>query len=291
MVDDVPGNLTSLAAILDQPGYHLTAVASGAEALRRVMEEEFAVILLDVRMPGLDGLETARLIRQREACRNAPIVFISAHADAASVSEAYGLGAVDYIVKPYDPATLRARVAVFAELHRARETIKHLAYHDALTGLPNRRLFEDRLGMAIAQAERSGAQVTVAFLDLDHFKDVNDTYGHPTGDLLLLAVAQRLVGLMRKCDTLARFGGDEFLLALPDVNGRENATLVAQRIVDGFHEPFVVDGRTLRVTVSLGMAHYPEHATDIETLIRFADVALYRAKGDGCDRFALYVEA
>lgn len=291
MVDDNPGSLVSLAAILDQPGYHLTTASSGEVALRRVAEAEFAVILLDVRMPELDGIETARLIRQREACRDAPIIFISAYADAASMSDAYGVGAVDYITKPFDPAALKARVAVFAELHRAREAIKHQAYHDALTGLPNRRLFEDRLGMAIAQAERSGVKVAVVLLDLDNFKEVNDTYGHSVGDLLLLAVARRLMGLLRKCDTLARFGGDEFLLILPNIGGRAGATLIAQRIVDSFHEPFVVEGRTLHVTASLGIVGYPEHATDTETLIRLADVAMYKAKNKGRDRYALYVEA
>jgi len=291
IVDDTPENLVSLAAILDDPGYDLTCAASGAEALRHLMEQEFAVILLDVNMPGLTGIETARLIRQREACRNVPIIFVTAYNDVDRISDGYEVGAVDYLVKPCDPAVLRAKVAVFAELHRAREVVTRLAYYDALTGLPNRKLFADRFAMAVAQAERSGAQVTVAFLDLDHFKEVNDTCGHSIGDLLLQAVAQRLAGLMRKCDTVARFGGDEFLLALPDIDDKTNATLIAQRVVDAFGEPFLVEGRTLRVTASLGMANCPEQATDLETLIRFADMALYKAKHDGRNRYALYTEA
>ena len=291
IVDDTPENLASLAAILDDPGYDLTCAASGAEALRHLMEQEFAVILLDVNMPGLTGIETARLIRQREACRNVPIIFVTAYNDVDRISDGYEVGAVDYLVKPCDPAVLRAKVAVFAELHRAREVVTRLAYYDALTGLPNRKLFADRFAMAVAQAERSGAQVTVAFLDLDHFKEVNDTCGHSIGDLLLQAVAQRLAGLMRKCDTVARFGGDEFLLALPDIDDKTNATLIAQRVVDAFGEPFLVEGRTLRVTASLGMANCPEQATDLETLIRFADMALYKAKHDGRNRYALYTEA
>jgi len=291
VVDDVPENLVSLGAILDDPGYVVTCAASGAEALRRLMEQELAVILLDVQMPVLDGIETARLIRQREACRNVPIIFITAYADVGRISDGYEVGAVDYLIKPCDPAILRAKVAVFAQLHRAREAIHYLAYHDALTGLPNRRLFADRFGVAVTAAQRSGAQVAVAILDVDHFKDVNDTHGHGAGDLILKGVAHRLTGLMRQCDTLARFGGDEFLLALPNIEKRANPTLIAQRIVDNFKVPFIVDGRTLHVTVSLGVANYPEHATDLETLVRFADVALFEAKHAGRDRYALYVEA
>lgn len=290
VVDDVPENLVSLGAILDDPGYELTCAASGEEALRHLMERELAVVLLDVQMPGLDGIETARLIRQRAACRDVPIIFITAYADVGRVSEGYGVGAVDYLIKPCDPAMLKAKVDVFAELFRAREAVSYLAYHDALTGLPNRRLFADRFNVAVALAERSGAQVTVGFLDLDRFKDVNDTHGHGVGDLLVQAVAQRLRGLMRKCDTLARFGGDEFLLALPDIDKGASARLIAQRIVDSFSEPFVVEGRALQVTASLGFANYPEHATDLVDLLRFADIALYAAKHGGRNRFSLYVE-
>jgi diguanylate cyclase (GGDEF)-like protein len=163
-----------------------------------------------------------------------------------------------------------------------------MAYHDSLTGLPNRNLFSDRLGIALAQARRNQKTVGVAMLDLDKFKDVNDTLGHDVGDLLLKAATERLNTALRKGDTVARFGGDEFVLILPDLKVIEDAIQVAQKIVDSFCKPFLVDTHQLTVTTSIGIALYPNDGTDEVMLLKNADIAMYQAKQAGRSQYQLY---
>jgi diguanylate cyclase (GGDEF)-like protein len=174
------------------------------------------------------------------------------------------------------------------ERRQAQEKITQMAYHDALTGLPNRVLFSDRLGIALAQARRNQKNVAVTMLDLDNFKDINDTLGHDVGDLILKAAAERLSAALRKSDTVARFGGDEFVLILPDLNGIEAAIQVAQKIVDSFNKPFLIDTHQLIVTTSIGIAVYARDGTDEGTLVKNADIAMYQAKQMGRARYQIY---
>jgi diguanylate cyclase (GGDEF)-like protein/PAS domain S-box-containing protein len=171
------------------------------------------------------------------------------------------------------------------ERKRTEDAMKQLAYHDVLTGLPNRALFNDRLGVALAHARRNHLSVAVMLLDLDHFKDVNDTLGHPVGDLLLQAVGERLTSLLRETDTVCRIGGDEFLVLLPAITRGNDGTKVADRLLGAIREPFHVGDAELRITTSLGIAMYPEDGDDADTLTRNADIAMYRAKQMGRDNY------
>jgi diguanylate cyclase (GGDEF)-like protein len=166
-----------------------------------------------------------------------------------------------------------------------------MAYHDSLTGLPNRKLFSDRLGIALIQAQRNQKKVGIAMLDLDNFKDVNDTLGHDAGDIVLKAAAMRLSAELRKVDTVARFGGDEFVLILPDLKVIEDAIPVAQKIVDSFRKSFLIDTNQLIVTMSIGIAVYPNDGTDEAMLLKNADIAMYQAKQAGRDRYQLCKKA
>lgn len=168
------------------------------------------------------------------------------------------------------------------------QTIHHMAYHDALTGLPNRLLLNDRLTQALATASRYSQHGALMILDLDRFKDINDTLGHSTGDCLLQAVAERLCSLLRKSDTVARMGGDEFVLLLPNLPRAESATLIARKIVKAFRTPFDCTGHQLTVTTSIGIADFPGDGMDAENLIKKADIALYRVKEGGRDNFTRY---
>ncbi|MFZ1980077.1 MAG: diguanylate cyclase [Smithella sp.] len=184
-----------------------------------------------------------------------------------------------------------AQLALRDSRRREEEVIHRMAYHDSLTGLPNRKLFSDRLGIALAHARRNQNKVAVAMIDLDNFKEINDTLGHIVGDLFLKATAERLDEEMRKADTVARFGGDEFLLILPDLMVIEDAIPVAQKIVDSFCKPILVDTYQFVVTMSIGIAVYPHDGTDEVILLKNADIAMYLAKQAGGGRYQLYKEA
>ena len=184
-----------------------------------------------------------------------------------------------------------------AEMHerdRAEERIKYQAFHDSLTGLPNRMLLKDRLDTALAQARRSGEELAVIFIDLDRFKLVNDSVGHARGDMLLKGASDRILSLVREGDSLARVGGDEYVLLLPRVSDASAAGEVAERVLAGMREPWALDGREYRITVSLGIAMYPSDGADADTLLRNADTAMYAAKEagrDGVRRFSAEMDA
>lgn len=178
-----------------------------------------------------------------------------------------------------------------SERKKAEETISYQAYHDLLTDLPNRVLFKDRLGLAITHAQRNGHLLAMMFLDLDRFKLVNDTLGHVKGDELLQAVAQRLKQTLRKGDTLARVGGDEFTLLLPQINNREDAALIAQKILDELRRPFLIDEQDIFSTVSIGIAVFPDDGDGIDDLIKNADMAMYHGKWEGKNNYQFYSSA
>ena len=177
------------------------------------------------------------------------------------------------------------------ERKREEEEVAYMATHDSLTGLPNRTLFSDRLTMALTQARRTQKNIAVMLLDLDYFKDVNDTLGHSMGDHLLRAVGNRLSGLLRKGDTIARIGGDEFLLLLPELLQIEYATTLAQKILHAFREPFAFNDHQLHITTSIGIAIFPDDGDNADTLMKNADIAMYRTKNKGRDGFQRYTTA
>jgi diguanylate cyclase (GGDEF)-like protein/PAS domain S-box-containing protein len=171
---------------------------------------------------------------------------------------------------------------------RSEERLMYLAHHDVLTDLPNRALFSDRLRQALFEGNRQGRLVAVAFLDLDRFKNINDSLGHETGDLLLRGVADRLRANVRETDTVARISGDEFMLVLPGLTNVDDASRIAQKILAGLRHPFVIAGHELYVSASLGLAIYPHDAKDVQGLLRNADVAMYRAKETGRNSYQFY---
>lgn len=174
------------------------------------------------------------------------------------------------------------------ESKRIEEAIRHLAYHDVLTGLPNRMLFTDRMVLAIAQAKRHQKTMAVMMLDLDGFKTVNDTYGHHVGDLLLQCVGNRLTGTLREGDTVARLGGDEFMILLPEIKQASNSFRIAKKIISSFKQPFICDGIKLTTSTSIGISVYPGDGEDMDVLMKHADRAMYKAKAAGGNRYFPY---
>jgi len=178
-----------------------------------------------------------------------------------------------------------------SEKKKADEHLAYLAYHDALTGLPNRALFRDRLGLALIQAKRSSMKVATMFVDLDRFKLVNDSFGHQMGDELLQEVARRLKSSLREMDTLARIGGDEFTVLLPGLRSREDAALVAGKLVDDMARPYILSGSEVFLTASVGISFFPDDGSDTETLLRHADISMYHVKAHGKNDFGFFSSA
>lgn len=186
-------------------------------------------------------------------------------------------------------ATQTANLA--ESLREANKQLRDLALYDSLTGLPNRMLLDDRMARAAESADRGGRSFALMFVDLDRFKPVNDTYGHSVGDRLLKAVAERLAGCIRKVDTTARVGGDEFVVVLSEIGSREDAAMVGRKIVDELARPFFIDRHELSISCSIGVAVYPEDGKELHALKANADVAMYHAKQNGRNNFCFYAPA
>jgi diguanylate cyclase (GGDEF)-like protein len=244
-------------------------------------------VLLDLSLPDAVGMEA---VTQMQAAAPAiPIVVLSGLNDEALALNAVQHGAQDYLIKGRVDEVLIARSIRYAiERKRAEVALAHQALHDPLTELPNRALFLDRLEQALARAQRSSVNVAVLFLDLDRFKVVNDSLGHEAGDRLLVDVANRLRGVVRPGDTVARFGGDEFTI-LCDVRGERDAVLIAERVAAAVEAPFTLDDNEAFLTTSLGIALTTGRVdARAEALIRDADAAMYRAKERGKSRYELF---
>jgi diguanylate cyclase (GGDEF)-like protein/PAS domain S-box-containing protein len=429
VVDDDEGKRLAMRAILAPLGHAIVEAESGRAALRAVLRRNFAIVLMDVRMPTLDGYETARLIRQRSQTRLTPIIFVTASVKEhpMATATAYASGAVDFIFTPIIADVLRAKVSTFVDLFvqsqelqilnaalrdseaRAQavlanvadaivtvdeagviesfnrsarrlfgyggeeviglplgliiapghhdglsdptpaapsgpltamdtgaqpietvgrrkdgscfpiemetsqmrigerrltigcirdiserkayiEALGHQALHDALTGLPNRTLFADRMNQAIASAERAGEPRGVLVMDLDGFKRVNDTLGHDRGDTVLREVSKSLMAALRETDTVARLGGDEFGILLDGASDLAAAATAAWKIQQACEPEFVIDDEVVRVSTSIGIALFPEHGKTTADLLHRADLAMYDAKRSGAS-YAVFDEA
>jgi len=181
----------------------------------------------------------------------------------------------------------RSTIYDITERKRLEQEFTSIATHDGLTGLPNRILLYDRFKVAAAHAERENKKLAIMMVDLDRFKRVNDKLGHDLGDRLLVAAAGRLTDALRKSDTVARMGGDEFVLQLPEIDDKEHAVTVAQKIIQDFNRPFILQGQKITITVSIGIVIYPDDGTNIDSLIKNADKLMYRAKKDGRNNYKL----
>ncbi len=281
VADDDDVILDLIGSFLKKNGYATIMVEDGREAVEAFKTHNPDLVLLDAKMPEIDGFQACETIRTLSGGRRVPILVVTALSDDESVNLAFGAGAEDFITKPIHWAVLRQRIRLLLDNKEAHERIHHQATHDSLTGLPNRTLFMDRLHSTIIHSGRRNSQMGLMFIDLDRFKWVNDELGHAAGDQLLKDVTERLLACTRKSDTVARLGGDEFTVILSDVDEMVDPCTVADKILKHLQEPFVLEGREVTISGSIGVSVYPEDGEDCETLLRKADDAMYIAKNRG----------
>jgi diguanylate cyclase (GGDEF)-like protein len=286
VVDDDAMNQDVLSRRLVRNGYKVLTANSGAQALDLVNQHRFDAVLLDVRMPGMSGVETLRRLRQSRSMSELPVIMVTANSASEDVVEALGLGANDYVTKPIDFPIALARIKTQVTARRA----------DPLTGLPNRTHFMDQIDRLIARpdAERDGT-FAVYFVDIDRFKQINDSLGHLGGDEVLVGVARRLEQALRSADArlgsrhaLARPGGDEFTILLDGLADTAEAREVGDLLVAAVNEPFAVRGRDLFVSVSVGLVIASDRYRHGGEMVRDADMAMYRAKSLGKARCEVF---
>jgi len=284
LIEDSEDDAALVVRALIRGGYDVTSArVDTPESLVRALEQPWDLTIADYTMPRFSGTAALHLIRDRDF--DMPFIFVSGTIGEDAAVDAMKVGAHDYImkgnIKRLLPAVERELrdAAVRRERRRAEQRLAHLAYHDPLTDLPNRVLMQDRLDQAARAAHRESKPLALLVMDLDGFKEVNDTLGHHAGDRVLQHVASRIRGTLRESDTVARLGGDEFAVILPftDANG---AVLTAQKVLHELEQPFVLEGRSMSVRASIGVASFPDHGTSAQTLLQKADVAMYLAKGD-----------
>jgi diguanylate cyclase (GGDEF)-like protein len=296
VIEDNPGDARLLREMFNEEGSQHTVLAHVecmSDAEDHLVENKVDLILLDLGLPDAQGLEAVR--RTHAAAPHVPLVVLTGLDDELMAVQALQEGAQDYLIKgQLDTRGLRRALRYAVErkimeeaFFEEKESATYSAEHDFLTGLPNRMLLNDRISQAIIQAPRHKKQVAVLFLDLDGFKHINDSLGHPVGDRLLQSVAKRLEHCVRLSDTVSRQGGDEFVILLSEAEQWEDAAAIARRILDSVAEAHFIDARDLHVTTSIGVSVYPGDGLDAETLIKNADTAMYQAKENGrhCYRF------
>lgn len=278
VVDDDRGSRFALRETLVSEGYEVLEATNGQQAVQLCRQELPDLIMLDAVMPVMDGFQSCELIRAIPECANTPILIVTGLHDEDSVDKAFVAGATDYISKPINYAVLRRRINHMLQVYSAEKRVHQLAYVDSLTGRPNRTRFNEHMESLLADTARTDKQFALLFLDLDNFKLVNDTLGHEAGDLLLKYVADRLSNCVRKGDLVARFGGDEFCIVLDAVRSYEMVRNIAEKLLEHLKRPFVFLGREMLLSISIGIAVYPEHGRDAGTLLKAADMAMYNAK-------------
>ena len=293
IVDDDRENINFLAEIL-KANFKIRVATSGEKALEISFSDSPPdLILLDIMMPEIDGYEVCKRLKASFFTKSIPVIFITGKTNEEDESYGFSLGAVDYIAKPFSPIIVKARINIHAELKRYRDYLEYISYRDGLTGIPNRRKFDEQFELMWNIAKRDHIPISIIMIDIDNFKLYNDDYGHQVGDECLIQIAQGLSEvIVRKTDLIARYGGEEFVCILPNTD-ETAAFLIAENLrnkIIKLQIPHMKgrDGNIL--TISLGVAtSIPKiKDSDYSELIKDADHALYKSKKNGRNKTSIY---
>jgi diguanylate cyclase (GGDEF)-like protein len=318
VADDDPVERALLEQLLSNAGYRVIAVENGQLACEAVLRERPELVILDWSMPVMNGLAALDILKSEPATLKTPVIMLTSY--ASIMEQGVHAGVHDFIIKPYDPAELVARIKLQSGLRRQASKISAIALRraarairaraderigiaaeleelrkfstrDALTGLPNRILLSDRLEQIILSSQRRSEHFATLFLDLDGFKEINDRHGHLAGDRVLRTVANRIEASIRSSDTVARFGGDEFVVIAPKILTPKNASELAERLIEAIGAPIEIEYFTVCVQMSVGLSLYPLDGTEGAALIGCADSAMYLSKRAGRNRYTFANEA
>lgn len=288
IVDDVPTNVQILAEALSSI-YRIKVANNGMDALKVAQRDQPDLILLDVMMPNMDGFEVCKRLKADAETSKIPIIFVTAKNANSDEELGLNLGAVDYITKPFVIPIAKARIRNHIRLKQQADLLESLSLLDALTGIPNRRRFDETLALELKRAMRDVAPLSLLMIDIDHFKQYNDYYGHGSGDVCLQTVAAELSkGVIRPSDLVARYGGEEFVVILPKTD-LAAAFQIAERLrerIEKLSLPHAYSEAESIVTISIGVASQSPKPEDLlpQVLIDAADKALYMAKENGRNR-------
>ncbi len=281
IVDDTIANLDILVELLDE--YDVIDATNGKDALEIVDEEEVDLILLDIMMPDMDGYEVCKRLKSNEKTKEIPVIFITAKTDEESIAKAYDVGGSDYVRKPFLPKELLSRVKKELKLQDVMQELKLLALTDPLTKLYNRRFFIDASQAFLEMAKRDKSPLSLLMIDIDKFKNINDTYGHQIGDEIIKLLANIMLEGQRKSDMSCRYGGEEFVVLLPQTSLKK-AQHVAQKLKESVEVSHfkITEKYDITFTISVGVSTVNiENEINIEKALKRADDALYEAKENG----------
>ena len=292
VVDDSGFNTKYISVILSQE-YDLATANNGIDAIRQAIELNPDLILLDVVMPGMDGYEVCKILKSMDSTKEIPVLFITSMDELSSQTKGFEVGAIDYIVKPFNEILLKMRIANHMELKRCHDQLKLISHLDELTGLYNRRRFNEVMDNEWNRAMRAGGSLAAVMVDIDWFKSFNDLYGHLKGDECLRNIAGTLKTLARRSgDFICRYGGEEFVVVLPTLD-TDHAFIVADAVCQGIYDRRIqnMGSKYGHITVSCGVAAVvPEQGQKYESLLIQADEALYMAKHFGRNRVEVFNE-
>ncbi len=293
--------------VISEAGFDLLHADSGEQGLQLCIEQKPSLALIHANMPDMDGITFFRRLRTQPGGVDIPTILMLSENNMDIAGQAYNSGFTDIIALPTNwqltcyrlRYILRASVAMRSEREKTDAAIHKLAFHDQVTGLPNRMLFREHMSMAIHLARRNDHRIGLLFLDMDHFKRINDSLGHVAGDAVLQEVSSRLQQSIRATDlaaaersgdkhALARFDGDEFTIMLTGVGNASHVNMVARRLLDSLNEPFILAGNKVMVTASIGIAMYPDDGDDIDTLLKQAEAAMHQVKASGRNGLFFY---
>lgn len=289
IVEDNAFDLKATSMVLENVGYEIVAKFDSAEALIEAYldsdlnEQPCDLILLDFNLPGINGIELCQRLKKSTLLVDVPVIMVTGEASMLDLQHAYEQGAVDFIRKPFNRIELIARVSLAAKNRLLQKQLQNLAHYDQLTGLVNRTLFLNRLDQFMGLANRQKTRLALLFVDLDNFKPLNDTLGHKLGDIALQLAARKLLSSVRDTDTVGRFGGDEFVILLPDITNRDSIQRILDKIEAEFSEPLLLHqskGGLLDwpLGASVGYAIYPDDSDNCQELLKLADAKMYKAK-------------